>query len=56
MQDSQIIRTEYSELMKKSYIAPACAEACRVVSGCNVWRATGNDQPLTAMLTRRPLT
>ena len=41
MQDSQIIRTEYSDVMKKSYIDYAMSVI--VASGCKGWIETGTE-------------
>ena len=44
MQDSQIIRTEYSDIMKKSYIDYAMSHCGKSVAGCQRWSEAGAEK------------
>ena len=41
MSEAQIIRTEYSDVMKKSYIDYAMSYCGKSPSGCEGWAETG---------------
>ncbi len=45
MQDSQIIRTEYSDVMQKSYIDYAMSVIiAKSTAGCKRWTETGTEK------------